>query len=195
MCGRFYCDETNPSLRKVADAAENRDAARRLCRGEIRPADTVPMVIGREDGAHALFASWGYLNDRRQLSCVNVRCETVGNMRSYAADLSYRRCIVPATGYLECTETPERLFFFDPTGRQLLMAGLWRREYNGDYRFVLMTTDISPYAEGIHPRAPLLLSDSEARDWLFDDASVPYLLTRETPVLSYVKMPVGARID
>ena len=194
MCGRFYCDSTKLPLQKVAAVAENPEKADRLTWGEIRPSDTVTIIISKGNKAHAVFAGWGYLNDRRQISLTHARCETAENIRSLAVDLRYRRCIIPASGYLESTDAPQRLFFFDESGRQLMMAGLWRMDASGDYRFVLLTSDLCPYGEGIHPRAPLLLSEEDARAWLFDAEKTTQILSLPPQTLSYISMPARARI-
>ena len=57
-----------------------------------------------------------------------------------------------------------------------------KARYEGQERFVILTTDANPSVAPVHNRMPLILEPEELKDWVLDDQATEYLL-HKTPVL------------
>ena len=77
------------------------------------------------------------------------------------------------------------------------MAGLYSR-YQGEDRFVILTTAANESMKPVHDRMPLLLDRDEIKEWLFEDnltenflQKTPALLERRTDFEQMNLFPVG----
>ena len=61
------------------------------------------------------------------------------------------------------------------------MAGCYNR-YQGEERFVILTTEANPSVAPVHHRMPLILDPEELENWVLDDKATEYIL-HKTPVL------------
>lgn len=186
-------------------------------RGDIRPSMAAPVLLretvwrkGAEsmaDGGRPGSGGAGCDNSRlRMKKCIwgfpgvegkgliiNARCETALDKRLFAESVQKRRCLIPAAGFYEWSERKDP-YFFAPKGQEggkgrlLLMAG-FHRKWEGQERFVILTTQANASVQGVHPRMPLILNMEEAREWLREDCEVPRLLTKTPEELA--REPLG----
>ena len=63
----------------------------------------------------------------------------------------------------------------------LFMAGCYQI-YNGQNRFVILTTQANASVAPVHERMPLLLERQELEDWIMEDAAVEFILAKK-PIL------------
>lgn len=183
MCGRYYTDKEKDEMRAIAESIRNPEMAERMRYGEIRPSDTVPIVISTSLSAYAVAAVWGYGNDRGQTTLINARSETAAIRQTFSADLALRRCVVPCSGFFEWSPKKEKNLFFDDTGDLLYLGGLWRRDCTGLYRFVILTTSANTSVADIHDRMPVTLKKDEVRPWLYFREQAQDFMSREMPQL------------
>ena len=61
------------------------------------------------------------------------------------------------------------------------MAGCYQI-YNGQNRFVILTTQANASVAPVHERMPLLLERQELEDWIMEDAAVEFILAKK-PIL------------
>lgn len=62
------------------------------------------------------------------------------------------------------------------------MAGIYN-QFEGENRFVILTTDSNPSILDVHERMPVVLTKNQVKEWLFDDKSVDDILCGEHPAL------------
>lgn len=186
-------------------------------RGDIRPSMAAPVLLretvwrkgaesmadgGRPDSGGAGCDNsrlrmkkyiWGFPGVEGKGLIINARCETALVKRLFAESVQKRRCLIPAVGFYEWSERKDP-YFFAPKGqdggkgRLLLMAGFYRK-WEGQERFVILTTQANASVQGVHPRMPLILSMEEAREWLREDCEVSRLLAKTPEELA--REPLG----
>lgn len=135
-----------------------------------------------EDGIEAICGHWNLtphfhkktLKEWRA-STNNARSEGMADAPSFKHALRHKRCIVPATSFVEWTGpkgTKTKHHFTRSDGGMLFMAGLWDRPVTPDlgpvdtYTLVMMEAgpgdDVGPF----HNRQPVQLDADSARTWL-----------------------------
>jgi putative SOS response-associated peptidase YedK len=104
---------------------------------------------------------------------INARGETVAAKPAFRQAFKRRRCIVPASGFYEWTQSragkwPHFISMQD--GSAMSFAGLWEQWRGSDDEPVESCTIITTAATGrladIHARMPVLLAASGFGDWL-----------------------------
>ena len=188
MCGRFYTDEEREDMRRLAQSIANPSYAKHLTWGEIRPSEFTTIIISDAGKAKSVAAIWGYPNENGQTTYINARAETVSLRRSFGEDMAERRCVIPVSGFFEWAPRPtsEKCLFFDTEGGLLYIAGIWRKDNHGIYRFVVLTTEANASVSAVHSRMPLLVSAAFARTWLSSKQDATAHLTAKMPLLPYL---------
>jgi putative SOS response-associated peptidase YedK len=108
--------------------------------------------------------------------CVNARAETVASLPAFREAFVARRCLVPASSWVEWREEggikqPYRLELGN--GAPILFAGLWERwrakgaatDTPWTETFAIITGEPSAYAARVHDRMPALIEPDQAEAW------------------------------
>ena len=180
MCCRFACEEyTENEVKRIASAI-SREAA--FPKGEIRPADAATILTGSEPGIFAQDMRWGFpLRDLKQL-LINARAETALEKKAFSESTLYRRCVIPAEAFFEWSRDKQKVKFSLPGVPVLFMAGIYQL-FEGEYRFTVLTTAANASVRPVHHRMPLLLKESQLKDWIYDFDMAKELLNQEGPGL------------
>lgn len=100
--------------------------------------------------------------------------------------VEHRRVVVPATWFYEWNRNKEKNIFYRKEQPVIFMAGIYNR-YQGEDRFVILTTEANASMSPVHNRMPLILESEEIADWIFEKEKteqllhkVPCLLERRT---------------
>ena len=93
------------------------------------------------------------------------------------------RCAVPAAGFYEWNRSKEKAVFTHRESPVFYMAGLYRR-FDGEDRFVVLTTQANASVAPVHERMPLILEADELETWLNDDAGAAKLLAKTPGMLT-----------
>ena len=124
-------------------------------RGDIRPSMAAPVLVREPSGRLCMKKYvWGFPGVEGKGLIINARCETVLEKRLFAESVQNRRCLIPAAGFYEWSEKKDP-YFFAPKGleggkgRLLLMAG-FHRKWEGQERFVILTTQANASVHGVH---------------------------------------------
>ena len=72
------------------------------------------------------------------------------------------------------------------------MAGCYQI-YNGQNRFVILTTQANASVAPVHERMPLLLERQELEDWIMEDAAVEFILAGSTYQFPRESVPEAPR--
>ena len=182
MCGRYGFSLNNREaaaiLRAVA-ALEGAEAAESLRRGEVFPTDRVPVLLAGNGRVLPVSARWG-LSSQDKKVLINARAETV-LQKSRFRSLMNRRCIVPTTGFYEW-DPERRKGLFTARSSMTWLAGLW--EWEGEERrFVILTTAANAAMASVHDRMPLVLTEEQGLDWLYDRKKAEALLSLQPEML------------
>jgi putative SOS response-associated peptidase YedK len=161
MCGRYTLsrNELADIARELEAVADEEAIAEHRPRWNIAPTDSSVVVLDPAgQGRRLVRARWG-IGERRQ---INWRSER---------KLLPRRCVVPADGFYEWHEK-QPLWFHDPEGKLLLMAGLYEETRHG-LAFTIVTGPPGPDILATHDRMPVLLLEAAVDAWLTGELPVP----------------------
>src|SRR5438876_1732970 len=106
MCGR-YSIAVEPALLEERFGAHFGPASSDLMRPRYNaaPSQMLPVILNADPG-HIIFSRWGIApvwmsRVAKKDGLINVRFETLRDRTTFHADLSARRCLVPADGFYE----------------------------------------------------------------------------------------------
>jgi putative SOS response-associated peptidase YedK len=176
MCGR----STNKlswaeihALYRLTDARPNIQP-----RYNIGPTQSVPVIRLGHDGQRELaMLRWGLIpawakDEKIGYSTINARAETVAAKPAFRDAYRRRRCIVPASGFLEWRQEgrgKQPYHFHRKDDRPLSLAGLWERWSKGPEpveSFTIIVTDANATIRPFHERMPVVLADDALDAWL-----------------------------
>lgn len=167
MCGRYTL--TYSDLGQVAEllGAVLDPTAAALYRPRYNVAPASACIVARPADEHAALvpALWGLRLSGRLV--INVRAESAP--ARFRDEHAHGRCVIPADGFYEWSgekghKTP--VWFHDPEGRPLFMAGLLQEQPAAPPAFAVLTGAARPPVAAVHDRMPVLLTAEGARRWL-----------------------------
>ena len=180
MCGRYYVDdETAREIEKLVRDLDRKLQIERT--GDVFPAQNATIIKGQEHHLAAEQMRWGFPGFEKGKLLINARAETALERPTFRESVQDRRCIIPARGFYEWNKSKEKFTFERKETPVLFMAGCYNR-YEGQERFVILTTDANSSVAPVHNRIPLILEPEELGDWVLDDQATESLL-HKTPVL------------
>ena len=180
MCGRYYVDdETAREIEKLVRDLDRKLQIERT--GDVFPAQNATIIKGQEHHLAAEQMRWGFPGFEKGKLLINARAETALERPTFRESVQDRRCIIPARGFYEWNKSKEKFTFERKETPVLFMAGCYNR-YEGQERFVILTTEANSSVAPVHNRMPLILEPEELKDWVLDDQATESLL-HKTPVL------------
>lgn len=144
----------------------------------IFPDQLAPVVRTAKDGVREMLnMRWGFPpagGGKRPVT--NVRNLDSGYWRGWLDDQRFR-CVVPATSFVEYTDSTPRVAHWFGLGAErplFCFAGIWRpwtgvrAKEDGEHRlFAILTTDANALTRPIHAQAmPVMLTGAEISGWL-----------------------------
>lgn len=177
MCGRYYIDEDAVTQIQsiVMRAEENLKISGRK---DIFPTEKAPVIIrsGYDELSAELFP-WGFPGFKDRGLVINARAESVFEKKMFRDSVRRRRCVIPAAGFYEWNREKEKYTFTKESGELLYLAGIYDM-YDGENRFVILTTEANESMAEVHERMPLILSKEEMGEWILDDELAEGLLKK-----------------
>ena len=64
----------------------------------------------------------------------------------------------------------------------LYLAGFYN-QFQGEDRFIIITTQANGSVSPVHDRMPLILEEKELQDWVYDDKFLEFALHKTPPLL------------
>lgn len=186
MCGRYtlFTDKELKEIDDIINQLANDPNFGRMKTGEVFPTEVVPVLtpnMNRNRAVPHLF-TWGFPSFHSKKVIINARAETVHEKPMFRASVERRRCVVPSTGFYEWDCRKKKFLYNMPDSPLLYMAGIYN-QFEGENRFVILTTDSNPSVSDVHERMPLVLDREQVEEWLFDDRAVDEILGGEHPLL------------
>ena len=180
MCGRYYVDDE--TAREIEKLVRDLDRKLKMERtGDVFHSQNAMILKGEGNHLAAEQMRWGFPGFEKGKLLINARAETALERPTFRESVQDRRCIIPARGFYEWNKSKEKFTFERKETPVLFMAGCYNR-YEGQERFVILTTDANSSVAPVHNRMPLILEPEELGDWVLDDQATESLL-HKTPVL------------
>ena len=169
MCGRytFFTDKELQEVDDIIEKISNEIQKEKMKTGEIFPTNTAPVLVSEKKLIVPKLFAWGFPNFREKGIIINSRSETIREKKMFASALENRRCIIPSTGFYEWDAEKKKYLFNVPDTEMLYMAGLYN-QYEGENRFVILTTDANGSVSDVHKRMPVVVPKERIEDWIFD---------------------------
>ncbi|WP_459195133.1 SOS response-associated peptidase [Halosimplex sp. J119] len=218
MCGRYSLFAPPDEIEQRFDATFDFEFEPRY---NAAPSQELPVVTGEESETIQRM-EWGFVpswaEDRSAFEFINARAETVRKKRSFADAFEQRRCLVPADGFYEWTESggkqPYRVTLGDD--ELFAMAGLWTRwtppqtqtglgDFGGGTEpdadpdtvetFTILTTEPNDTIADLHHRMAVILGPEEEDRWLAGDADEVESLLDPYPDEGMRAYPVSTAVN
>lgn len=216
MCGRFTLTASPDEIAEILALAEIEDFPPRY---NIAPTQPILVVVGGSEarpdanrpGREARLVRWGliptWVKDLKAFPLLfNARSETAATKNSFRAAMTYRRCLVPASGFYEWRRDakgkPGQAFFIRPrSGRPIAFAGLMETWHSADGSEIdtaaILTTAANGTLSSIHERMPVTVPEGAYERWLdcreFPPAGIADLLAPAGNDV-YEAVPVSDRV-
>ena len=174
MCARYVIISPAAVVRALFGYDERPNFPPRY---NVAPTQPIPIVRLSEGKRSYALVRWGFLpawvKDPRTFSLlINARAESVLDKPAFRNAVRRRRCLVPADGFYEWSDTtPRRPFFVRPkAGGPIAFAGLWETWTgpNGEEvdTAAIVTTKANRTLAGIHDRMPVIVAPDAFDLWL-----------------------------
>ena len=171
MCGRYYVDdETEREIERIVRSVDERlkkevvqDIIIKV--KDIHPADCAPVLLQTDGGLRCELKKWGFPGFKDKQLVINARCESVMQKKMFSDSVVNRKLAIPAAGFYEWNKQKEKSTFRRKGRPVLYMAGIYNR-YEGEDRFVILTTAANESMIPVHDRMPLILDENEIIPWL-----------------------------
>ena len=175
MCGRFVMKIDKKDLDEIIEQVQaNLDEGTELLsikmEGEVFPTNIVPIKTA--GGIRPM--RWGFRTGKRDV--INARSETVMEKPMFRGAMIERRCLILASGYYEWKKEADgsktKYEFSNPGEALTYLAGCYRIESDAPgASFVILTRDATDEFAPIHDRMPVVLSSTQADEWLGIDGA------------------------
>ena len=157
MCGRYYVDASDPTIRGFIDSAMKKGGVKT---GEVFPSDTAAVIANSTSLRPAAFPMrWGWENPRGGL-VINARSETASQKPLFRESAGcgaawYRRASI-MSGSGERAARPGMRCGRRAAGAVYLGA-LYYFGQDGKPRFTVLTRPAAPQVAFIHDRMPVII--------------------------------------
>jgi len=182
MCGRFFLsDETAKEIQRLVRKIDEQLKKAKLV-GDVHPTEFAAVIEAENRELRATAKRWGFPGFGNQRVLINARAETVMEKRMFRDNVQYRRVAIPAAGFYEWNQAKEKatLTAEDTEQRKariLYLAGFYGN-FDGEDRFIILTTEANDSMKDVHHRMPLILEQDEVRAWLCDDSRLNQFLRK-----------------
>lgn len=191
MCGRYQLLQTQHIAKCLQKVGFNHW-------GDMLPNDVAPILYANRDEIVTAQARWGYPSPNGKGLLINARAETLEEKAMFRNSLYMRRCALPATSFYEWNVQKEKYRFLLPMQGLFYLAGLFD-DFEGERRFVVITTKANDTVAGVHHRMPVILTDDSLHGWLFQLEYAIDILSGQQPALYSCREggqpPDDARLD
>ncbi len=171
MCGRFELNTKFEQLPQVLkqDYPSGLDT-KYVIKNLIRPTDPV-MVIKNEGKMKTTFMTWGFISpwakdpfDKKIPKPFNARSETVEEKKLFRESWKNKRCLIPASGFLEKKYRIRKENF-----ETFWLGGIWSKWTLSDgseiESFCILTTRANDLIKPLNHRMPVVVPNGYEEQW------------------------------
>ena len=175
MCGRFVITSAPEALRRLFGYIDQPNFPPRY---NVAPTQPVPVVIIENGVRQFRLMRWGFIpawvKDPRGFALlINARAETALDKPAFKNAIRRRRCLIPADGYYEWSQSEalKRPYFIHPRDGQpfgfAALAETWTGPNGEELDTVaIVTAAASADLSVLHPRVPVTISPVDFDRWL-----------------------------
>ena len=184
MCGRyaFFTDRELQEIDEIIEQISDDIQRDKLKTGEIFPTDVAPIFVPQKEIIKPKLMAWGFPRFDGKGVIINARAETAAEKKMFGAPLRSKRCIIPSTGFYEWDADKKKFIFNMPDSQMVYMAGLYN-QFEGEDRFVILTTDANSSMAEVHDRMPVVVPKDLIDHWILDPGSIDEILFGPHPGL------------
>ncbi len=184
MCGRYYVDdETVREIERVVREIDGK--VKSVCAGDVYPSQAAAVLTGKAKSLKAELMNWGFPGYQKKGLLINARAENVLERKMFRESVLHRRCIIPAKHFYEWDSEKNKVSFLRKDKPALYMAGFYNC-FQGEDRFIIITTQANASVQKVHDRMPLILENGELEAWIYDDRFLDFALHRvPAPLMRY----------
>ena len=177
MCGRFALIHSWEEIRQFYKI--NIQPMNLRPRYNIAPSQPILSITSSNDGLNKNYTAgyfrWGLIpgwakDASMGTKLINARAETAHEKPSFRDAYRKRRCLIPISGFYEWNESKQPFWITSTNSGFLSLAGLWESwiSSNGEEikTCAILTTKANKDLSEIHSRMPVILSDSNIKNWL-----------------------------
>lgn len=194
VCGRYYIasEDSNEEIKKLIDELNRRETEEKAAfrTGEVFPGDNALVVCNNKKLVSRPYVmNWGFKGADGKL-LINARSETAQEKSMFRELISFRRTLIPASGYFEWEkEGKTRTKYALSTEENVLfLAGLYRPKTDGSgHEFVILTKDATPDIRFIHSRMPVAFTNRQVQAWLTPENNFDRLIKDSITMIHYRK--------
>ena len=171
MCGRFELNTKFDELPKVLK--EDCPIGLNIkyeTRNLIKPTDPV-LVIKNEGKMKTTFMSWGFVPpwakdpfDKKRPRPFNARLETVEEKKLFSESWKHKRCLIPASGFLEKSYRIRKENF-----DTFWLGGIWSKWTSPDGNEIesccIITTEPNDLIKPLNHRMPVVVPNGYEKQW------------------------------
>jgi putative SOS response-associated peptidase YedK len=206
MCGRFVITSAPEALRRLFGYLDQPNFPPRY---NVAPTQPLPVVIIENGARQFRLMRWGFVpawvKDPRGFALlINARAETVKDKPAFKNAIRRRRCLIPADGWYEWSQSERKRPYFihrrdgQPFGFAAL-AETWRGPNGEELDTVaIVTTAAGAGLASLHPRVPVTISSGDFERWLDcagDDAADALPLLAPPAEGEFVWHEVSTRVN
>jgi putative SOS response-associated peptidase YedK len=206
MCGRFVITSAPEALRKLFGYIDQPNFPPRY---NVAPTQPVPVVIVENGARQFRLMRWGFVpgwvKDPRGFALlINARAETVTDKPAFKNAIRRRRCLIPADGWYEWSQSErKRPYFIHRSDGQPFGLAALAETWTGPNGEELDTVAILTTAAGadlamLHPRVPVTIAPDDFERWLDcvgDDAGDVLALLAAPAEGTFVWHEVSTRVN
>ncbi|MBK8810317.1 MAG: SOS response-associated peptidase [Acidobacteria bacterium] len=186
MCGRISQKGRRADFREFIYKF---DPGEDLFRPNIKPTQTVQIVVNDDQEAHTVAAKWWFQKEggkefSTEYTTFNAAAEKLEKSFLWRGALHKRRCLVPVTSFYEWNVKgePPLEIGMPERDRPFALAGLWSNfsiEGVHYHSFAIITTDPNAFMKPIHRRMPVVLGGLADQERWLNEGGVQMLLPFE----------------
>jgi len=207
MCGRFVITSAPEALRKLFGYIDQPNFPPRY---NVAPTQPVPVVIVENGARQFRLMRWGFIpgwvKDPRGFALlINARAETVQDKPAFKNAIRRRRCLIPADGWYEWSQSEPRkrpYYIHRHDGDPLRFAGLaetWIGPNGEELDTVaIVTAAAAADMATLHSRAPVTIAPDDFERWLDctgDNAGDALAMLSAPPEGEFVWHEVSTRVN
>ena len=179
MCGVYHID--NKTVKEIQEIVHEITCKLNQT-GDIYPSQSAIVITGRKHKLIAEVMKWGFPHFQGKGLHINARAETVLEKRTFRNSALYHRCVIPACHFYEWDMSKNKATFYREDNSSLFFAGIYN-SFEGENRFIILTTEANDSVIKVHDRMPLILERDEIEDWIFDEQFIEFARRKKSPML------------
>ena len=172
MCGRYQLNKDYEELPSLLKKDLPRGFKEKYSQHDLfRPTDPV-LVLKNEGKTTTSIMLWGFISEwaknpfeNERPRPFNARSETVGEKKLFRASWQNKRCLLPASSFLEknyrINRKDEQIFW---------LAGLWNRWMSSEGSEIesccVLTTEANQLIKPFHNRMPVIIPNGLEEEWI-----------------------------